>query len=114
VLNERGVPFMRLEILPPYARTAHTLEQRVRAHRFKRANPGIWDGMGDHIEALHRDVRLQARHLKWAADEIASGNTPAPKPAAESGVTPSPSGTPYAAQTLTGLAPRGGPVRLRR
>jgi len=114
LLNERGVPFMRLEILPPYARTAHTLEQRVSAHKFKRANPGIWDGMDDHIEALHRDVRRHARHLKWAADEVASGNTPAPKPAAASGGTPSPSGTPYAAQTLTGLAPRGGPVRLRR
>jgi len=114
VLNENGVPFMRLETLPPYAGTAHTLEQRVRAHKFKRANPGMWDGMLDHIDALHRDIRRQAGHMKWAADEVASGNTPPPKTPTSSGSTSSSSGAPFAAQTLTGLAPRGGPVRLRR
>jgi hypothetical protein len=115
VLNDRGVPFMRLEVLPPYARTAHTLEQRIRARKFERANPHLWDGMDDHIEAFHRDVRRQARQYRWAADEVASGNTPTPKPgAAPASTAPPATGTPYAAQSLTGLPPRGGPVRLRR
>ncbi len=112
VLNERGVPFMQLEVLPPYAASSHTLEQRVRVERHKRANPGLWHGMPDHIAAYHSDVRRHARTLKWAADEVASGNTPQAK--ASAGVTAPARGTPFAAQTLTGLAPRGGPVRLRR
>lgn len=113
VLNERGVPFMQLEVLQPYAASPHSIEQRVRVHRFKRANPGVWDGMEDHIEAYHRDVRRIAKRLKWAADEVASGNTPPPKPG-HSASNPETAGSPYAAQTLIGLAPRGGPVRLRR
>jgi transposase InsO family protein len=113
VLNDRGVPFMQLEVLPPYARSPHTLEQRHRAHQFKRAMPGLWDGMYDHIEAMHRDIRREARRLKWAADEVASGNTPVPKPANAGGGQPAAPSTPYAAKSLNGLAPRGGPVRLR-
>jgi hypothetical protein len=71
--------------------------------------------MDDHIEAFHRDVRRQARQYRWAADEVASGNTPTPKPgAAPASTAPPATGTPYAAQSLTGLPPRGGPVRLRR
>jgi hypothetical protein len=114
VLNDRGVPFMTLEVLPPYARTAHTVNERKRAEQWKRAHPGCWEGMDDHIEAYHADVRRAASKLKWAADEVASGNVPPPKQS----TTPQPSrtsiSTPYVAQTLNGLKPRGGPVRLRR
>lgn len=112
VLSDRGVPFMQLEVLPPYAGSPHTIEQRVRVERHKRANPGLWHGMPDHIAAYHADVRRHARKFKWAADEVASGNTPHPKVSGTA--TPQATGTPFAAQTLVGLAPRGGPVRLRR
>lgn len=110
VLDTNGIPFMQLEVLPPYDASAHTLEQRARLERHKRANPGLWQGMPDHIAAYHADVRRHARKLKWAADELASGNTPAATKAAPTTST----NTVFAAQTLTGLAPRGGPVRLRR
>jgi len=112
VLDDRGVPFMQLEVLPPYAATAHTIEKRVRVERHKRAKPGLWQGMPDHIAAYHADVRLYARSLKWAADEVASGNTPQPEGSVPA--TPHATGTPFTAQTLSGLTPRGGPVRLRR
>src|SRR5699024_7098202 len=115
VLNDAGIPFVTLEVLPPYARTAHTIAERKRAEQWKRANPGCWEGMDDHIEAYHADVRRVARSLKWAADEVASGNVPHPKAGPAGTQAPRTStAASYAAQTLTGLKPRGGPVRLRR
>lgn len=114
VLNDRGVPFMTLEVLPPYARTAHTIEQRKRAEQWKRAHPGCWEGMDDHLEAYHADVRRAASKLRWAADELASGNVSQSSPTSPSQPAPTASSSPYVAQTLNGLKPRGGPVRLRR
>ena len=108
LLDERGLPYVTLEVLPPYARTPHTLAQRKRAEKLRKTHPERWEGIDDVIEAYHADVRDCARRLKWAADEIAGGAVPKAPPAVPRGTA---SG---AAQTLTGLVPRGGPVRLRR
>ncbi|MEB1558112.1 hypothetical protein VDQ91_15445 [Xanthomonas campestris pv. campestris] len=108
LLDERGLPYITLQTLPPYARTPHTLAERKRAEKLKRSHSGRWEGIDDLIEAYHADVRECARHLKWAADEVASGalpRAPVDRPLCTS------SG---AAQTLAGLPPRGGPVNLRR
>ena len=108
LLDEHGLPRFTLQTLPPYARTPHTLAERKRAEKLKRSSPARWEGIDDLIEAYHADVRECARHLKWAADEVASGavpRVPTDRP-------PAPSSG--AAQTLAGLPPRGGPVNLRR
>ncbi|MBS0212564.1 MAG: hypothetical protein JSR26_05200 [Proteobacteria bacterium] len=106
-LLENGLPYLTLEVLPPYARSPHTLTQRRRAERLRKSDPDRWHNVPDMIEAYHADVRECARRLKWAADEVASGSTPrAPAPPRQ--------GAGVAAQTLTGLPPRGGPVAFRR
>ncbi|UOV05465.1 hypothetical protein MUU75_01675 [Pseudoxanthomonas mexicana] len=108
LLDGRGLPYITLQTLPPYARTPHTLAERKRAAKLKKSNPARWEGIDDMIEAYHADVRECARRLKWAADEVASGavpHAPIDRPLGTS------SG---AAQTLAGLPPRGGPVNLRR
>lgn len=108
LLDERGLPYVTMQTLAPYARTQHTLAQRKRAEKLRKSNPPRWEGIDDMIDAYHADVRDSARRLKWAADEIASGAVP------RASADPPRGTTSGAAQTLTGLPPRGGPVNLRR
>jgi len=109
LLDERGLPYLQLKALAPYSMTPHTLEERRRAHRWRISRGTRWDGVHDLIAAFHAEVREAARHLKWAADDVASGRIP-PAPATVATDEP----RRMAAGTLEGLAPLGGPVSLRR
>jgi hypothetical protein len=106
LLDEAGLPYVTLHALPPYARTPHTLEMRRRAEQWRRGHRTGLQGIDDAIEAYHADVRERARSIKWAADAIASGNVPTVSP-------PSKRPPSLAVNSLAGLPPRGGPVRLR-
>ncbi|RDI99337.1 hypothetical protein DVT68_00270 [Dyella solisilvae] len=106
LLDEAGLPYVTLHALPPYARTPHTLEMRRRAEQWRRGRRTGLQGIDDAIEAYHADVRERARSMKWAADAVASGAVPAASRTGKS--APS-----LAADSLGGLPPRGGPVRLR-
>ncbi|MEN1925102.1 hypothetical protein [Luteimonas qiangzhengi] len=108
LLDDRGLPYVTLTALHPYASTPHTLVERKRAEKLRKSSPSRWEGIDDMIDAYHADVRDCARRLKWAANEVASAKQPR-----KSDELPS-STSSGAARTLTGLAPRGGPVRLRR
>lgn len=107
LLDAKGQPYLELKTLPPYALTAHSLDERRRAHRWRMSRGQRWNGIADLIDAFHAEVRDSARHLRWAADDVASGRVPKPKIPPD----PTPSG---AARTLEGFAPRGGAVSLRR
>ena len=105
VLDDDGLPYVTLKALPPYARTSHTLEMRRRAEKWRRSRPTGLENMDDAVEAYHADVRERARTIKWAADALASGEIP---------LVPSRKPAPsHAVNSLAGLLPRGGPVRLR-
>ncbi|KAB8185677.1 hypothetical protein FKV24_010590 [Lysobacter maris] len=106
LLDKTGQPYLELKTLPPYALTPHSLDERRRAHRWRKIRGQHWNGIPDLIDAFHAEVRDAARHLRWAADDVASGRIPKEKTpdAARSG----------AARTLEGFAPRGGNVSLRR
>ncbi|WP_083868228.1 hypothetical protein [Dyella ginsengisoli] len=106
LLDEKGLPYVALHALPPYARTPHTLEMRRRAEQWRRSHRAGLNGIDDAIEAYHADVRERARSIKWAADAIASGVVPAKPPSRKAGSS-------LAVNSLAGLPPRGGPVRLR-
>lgn len=106
LLDDTGQPYLELKTLPPYSLTPHTLDERKRAHRWRMTRGQRWNGIGDLIDAFHAEVRDAARHLRWAADDVASGRIPRAK-------TPEPARS-GAARTLEGFAPRGGAVSLRR
>ncbi|HEY0489391.1 MAG TPA: hypothetical protein VGD30_07765 [Telluria sp.] len=106
LLDDKGLPYLQLKALAPYGATRHTLEERRRAHRWKISRGGRWEGVHDLIADFHAEVREAARHLKWAADDVASGRIPS------SSAAPAPSRV--ATPQLEGLTPLGGPVSLRR
>jgi hypothetical protein len=106
LLDKTGQPYLELKTLPPYALTPHSLDERRRAHRWRKSRGQRWNGIADLIDAFHTEVRDAARHLRWAADDVASGRVPKAK-------TPDPARS-GAARTLEGFAPRGGNVSLRR
>lgn len=106
LLDAKGQPYLELKTLPPYALTPHSLDERRRAHRWRKSRGQRWNGIGDLIDAFHSEVRDAARKLRWAADDVASGRIPKAK-------TPEPARS-GAARTLEGFAPRGGVVSLRR
>lgn len=106
LLDAKGQPYLELKTLPPYALTPHSLDERRRAHRWRKSRGQRWNGIADLIDAFHAEVRDAARHLRWAADDVASGRIPKAK-------TPEPARS-GAARTLEGFAPRGGAVSLRR
>lgn len=106
LLDKTGQPYLELKTLPPYALTPHSLDGRRRAHRWRKSRGQRWNGIADLIDAFHTEVRDAARHLRWAADDVASGRVPKAK-------TPDPARS-GAARTLEGFAPRGGNVSLRR
>lgn len=106
ILDKTGQPYLELKTLPPYALTPHSLDERRRAHRWRKSRGQRWNGIADLIDAFHTEVRDAARHLRWAADDVASGRVPKAK-------IPDPARS-GAARTLEGFAPRGGNVSLRR
>ena len=106
LLDATGQPYLELRTLPPYALTPHTLDERKRAHRWRKTRGQRWDGIGDLIDAFHAEVRDAARRLRWATDDVASGRVPK--------ATPREPARNHAARTLEGFAPRGGAVSLRR
>src|SRR3546814_12446173 len=73
LLDKTGQPYLELKTLPPYALTPHSLDERRRAHRWRKSRGQRWRGISDLIDALHAEVRDAARHLRWAADAVASG-----------------------------------------
>lgn len=107
LLDEAGLPYLQLKALAPYGNTPHTLEDRRRAYRWKLNRGTRWEGVHDLIADFHTEVREAARHLTWAADDVASGRVPV-APACK----PGPSR--MAASKLEGVTPLGGPVSLRR
>ena len=106
LLDRTGQPYLELKTLPPYALTRHSLDERRRAYRWHMSRGQRWKGIPDLIEAFHAEVREAASHLRWAADDVASGRIPKAR-------TPGPASS-GAARTLEGFAPRGGTVSLRR
>lgn len=106
LLDATGQPYLELKTLPPYALTPHSLDERRRAYRWRKSRGQRWNGIADLIDAFHAEVRDAARHLRWAADDVASGRVPEAK-------IPDPARS-GAARTLEGFAPRGGAVSLRR
>jgi len=107
LLDDKGLPYLQLKALPPYANTAHTLEERRRAFRWRLGRGKRWEGVHDLIADYHAEVRDAAKHLKWAADDVASGRVP-------SAATKPDEPLRMAAPNLEGVAPLGGPVSLRR
>lgn len=106
LLAATGQPYLELKTLPPYALTPHTLDERKRAHRWRKTRGQRWDGIDDLIDAFHAEVRDAARRLRWAADDVASGRVPK--------ATSREPARSHAARTLEGFAPRGGVVSLRK
>jgi hypothetical protein len=112
VYDAKGNVLVVLHARPPYASTAHTLDERRRAVHWR--NRGLFqvDEDGDAMGAYHRYVRQLAGHVQWATDQFVkgrAGNAAEHDFAQQHTRRSSPAPAP---DTFSGLAPLGGHVGL--
>src|SRR3546814_12762221 len=82
LLDKTGQPYLELKPLPPYALTPHSLDERRRAHRWRKSRGQRCRGISDRIDAFQAEFRDAAPHLHRAADDVASGRVQKAKPPA--------------------------------
>ena len=105
LFDTEGSVFVVLRSRSPWARP-HSLEERRRARQWMKRGIFKVDEEGDAIGAYHRCVRDLASKLQWAADLFVKGHGGGASEHAKQ--LPSPTHPPLPADTMKGIAPRGG------